>query len=323
MKRYAWVTAVCLAVLMVSGCGNQTGQETKQNSTSVSESAASGEVKAETKSDDAVSDGDAVKEVDDAFVDDAAAGNEKSASAVKLEEGEIYRDDFDCDGKEEEFSFTFEGDGKDNRNLEQYAYTMQMKCDSLVSEKELYGGYEETWMIRNAQGNHYLYQESYSDNAMYSVTIFDVTSDEIVEIGDVEGRIGDDEIQDVNAFQWVDRIYMLGTYDGYRMVGIGADGLPEIKEDAYTIGWLAGPLVVKEGMTLTVETFDINGNAESIVLTDGSELTPKKTDGTTYVDAELSDGTLCRINMETAEGFPHTIDGVDEYEYFESIPYAG
>lgn len=43
MRRYAWVTAVCLAALMASGCGNQTGQETKQNSVSVSESAASGE----------------------------------------------------------------------------------------------------------------------------------------------------------------------------------------------------------------------------------------------------------------------------------------
>ena len=50
MRRYAWVTAVCLAALMASGCGNQTGQETKQNSVSVSESAASGEP--EAKSDD-------------------------------------------------------------------------------------------------------------------------------------------------------------------------------------------------------------------------------------------------------------------------------
>ena len=95
------------------------------------------------------------------------------------------------------------------------------------------------------------------------------------------------------------------------------------KEDAYTIEWLTGPLVVKEGTTLTAEIFNSNGNPENIVLTTGTELTPKKTDGTTYVDAELSDGTMCRIHIETAEGFPHTIDGVDEHEYFESIPYAG
>ena len=54
MRRYAWVTAVCLAVLMVSGCGNQTGQEAKQNPVSVSESTASGASEAETKSDDMV-----------------------------------------------------------------------------------------------------------------------------------------------------------------------------------------------------------------------------------------------------------------------------
>lgn len=89
----------------------------------------------------------------DAVPEGAEAENEKGAMAVKLSEREIYRDDFDGDGKEEEFSFTFEGDGKDNHNLELYAYTMQMNCDGLVYQKELYGGYEETWMIRSADGD--------------------------------------------------------------------------------------------------------------------------------------------------------------------------
>lgn len=109
MRRYAWVTAVCLAVLMVSGCGNQTGQEAKQNPVSVSESTASGASEAETKSDDMVSDGDTVKEVDDGFGNDEEGKNEKGASAVKLEEGEIYRDDLDGDASEEEVSFSFLG----------------------------------------------------------------------------------------------------------------------------------------------------------------------------------------------------------------------
>lgn len=302
MKQYAWIMAACLTAAMVSGCGvAQKGEAGNRSESTAASSERSG----------------------DAVPEGAEAENEKGATAVKLSEGEIYRDDFDGDGKEEEFSFTFEGDGKDNHNLELYAYTMQMNCDGLGYQKELYGGYEETWMIRSADGDHYLYQESYGEDLMHSVTVFRVTSDEIAEAGKAEGRIGDEGIQDVNAFQWADRIYMLGTYAGYRTVGVGADGLPEAKEDAYTIGWLTGPLVVKEGMTLTAEIFNSNGNPENIVLTTGTELTPKKTDGTTYVDAELSDGTMCRIHIETAEGFPHTIDGVDEHEYFESIPYAG
>lgn len=295
MKRYAWIMAVCLTAVMVSGCGDQKGQMENPGSTSESTTASS----------------------------DAEAEKEKGASAVKLSEGEVYRDDFDWDGEEEEFSFTFEGDGKDNHNLELYAYTMQMTCDELKYEKELHCGYEETWMIRSAKGDHYLYQESYSEDAMYSVTVFNVTSDEIVEIGEVEGRIGDDGIKDVNAFQWVNRVNMLGTYSGYRTVGVGADGLPEVKEEAYTIGWMTNPLVIKEGITLKAEVFNDNGEPENIVLTAGTELTPKKTDGATYVDAELSDGTMCRITVETEEGYLHTIDGIDEFEYFESIPYAG
>lgn len=127
MRRYAWVTAVCLAVLMVSGCGNQTGQEAKQNPVSVSESTASGASEAETKSDDMVSDGDTVKEVDDGFGNDEEGKNEKGASAVKLEEGEIYRDDLDGDASEEEVSFSFEGDGKNGHDFENYKYILTLQ----------------------------------------------------------------------------------------------------------------------------------------------------------------------------------------------------
>lgn len=124
MRRYAWVTAVCLAALMAGGCGNQTGQETKQNSVSVSESAASGEP--EAKSDDVGSDGDAVKEAGDGLENDEEGKNEKGASAVKLEEGEIYRDDLDGDASEEEVSFSFEGDGKNGHDFENYKYILTL-----------------------------------------------------------------------------------------------------------------------------------------------------------------------------------------------------
>ncbi len=323
MKRYAWVTAVCLAALMVSGCGDKKGQTENSSSGSTSSSTTVVESQSETVSESASE--SAAEPTAEPTEEPAPEEEEKSgASAVKLAEGDVYRDDMDGDGQEEEFSFTFTGDGKDgDHQFEQYSYTMQMTCDDLVQEKELYGGYEATWMIRSAEGDHYLYQESYSEDGLYFVTVFDVTAGEITEIGKVDGRVGDDGIEDVNAFPWVSRVDMLGTYRGTRTVGVGAGGLPEAKEETYTIEWITKPLTIKEGKTLTAEIFNDNGEAESIVLTGGTELTPKKTDGTTYVDAELSDGTMCRIEIETEEGFPHTINGVDESEYFESIPYAG
>ena len=85
MRRYAWVTAVCLAALMAGGCGNQTGQETKQNSVSVSESAASGEP--EAKSDDVGSDGDAVKEAGDGLENDEERKKRKRSFRRKTGRG--------------------------------------------------------------------------------------------------------------------------------------------------------------------------------------------------------------------------------------------
>ena len=321
MKRYAWVTAVCLAALMAGGCGNQTGQETKQNSASVSESAVSGESETEAKSEDAVSDGDVVKEVDDTFAEDAEAGNEKGASAVKLEEGEIYRDDLDWDESAEEFSFSFEGDGKNGHDFEEYKYILTLSYGEYVNQFEIPGGYEGTWMIRTESGDHYLYQESYHENGLYSVTVFRVTSDEAVELTSVDGRIGDDGIEDVNAFSWVERINLLGTYDGERTVGVGSEGLPEAKEDIWTIFWHKKPLVLKQELEVIVQNED--GSTENSVLPTGTELIPQKTDGKTYLNAETSDGTLCRIDVETEDGYTYTIHGVDEHEYFTELPYAG
>ena len=319
MRRYAWVTAVCLAALMASGCGNQTGQETKQNSVSVSESAASGEP--EAKSDDVGSDGDAVKEAGDGLENDEEGKNETGASAVKLEEGEIYRDDLDGDASEEEVSFSFEGDGKNGHDFENYKYILTLNYGEHVKQFEILGGYEATWIIRTKSGGHYLYQESYHEDGLYSVTVFRVSSDEAVDLGCLDGRIGDNGIEDVNAFSWVERINLLGTYKGERNVGIGSEGLPEAKEDAWKIIWDKNPLVLKQELEVIVQNED--GSTENRVLPAGTELIPQETDKETYLDAETSDGTRCRIEVETENGYSYTIHGVDEHAYFADLPYAG
>ena len=285
MRRYAWVTAVCLAALMAGGCGNQAGQETKQNSVSVSESAASGEP--EAKSDDVGSDGDAVKEAGDGLENDEEGKNEKGASAVKLEEGEIYRDDLDGDASEEEVSFSFEGDGKNGHDFENYKYILTLNYGEHVKQFEILGGYEATWIIRTKSGGHYLYQESYHEDGLYSVTVFRVSSDEAVDLGCLDGRIGDNGIEDVNAFSWVERINLLGTYAGERNVGVGSEGLPEAKEDAWTIFWDKKPLVLKQELEVIVQNED--GSTENRVLPAGTELIPQETDKETYLDAETSD----------------------------------
>lgn len=88
MKQYAWIMAACLTAAMVSGCGVAQKGEAGNRSEST---AASSE-----RSEDAVPEG-------------AEAENEKGAMAVKLSEGEIYRDDFDGDGRKKNFPLPLRG----------------------------------------------------------------------------------------------------------------------------------------------------------------------------------------------------------------------
>lgn len=76
----------------------------------------------------------------------------KGASAVKLEEGEIYRDDLDGDASEEEVSFAFEGDGKNGHDFENYKYILTLNYGEHVKQFEILGGYEATWIIRTKSG---------------------------------------------------------------------------------------------------------------------------------------------------------------------------
>ena len=45
------------------------------------------------------------------------------------------------------------------------------------------------------------------------------------------------------------------------------------------------------------------------VLPAGTELIPQETDKETYLDAETSDGTRCRIEVETEDGYTYMIHG--------------
>ena len=88
-----------------------------------------------------------------------------------------------------------EGDGKNGHDFENYKYILTLNYGEHVKQFEILGGYEATWIIRTKSGGHYLYQESYHEDGLYSVTVFRVSSDEAVDLGCLDGRIGDNGTQ--------------------------------------------------------------------------------------------------------------------------------
>ena len=55
----------------------------------------------------------------------------------------------------------------------------------------------------------------------------------------------------------------------------------------------------------------------------GTELIMKDSDGTTFVDFELPDGRLVRIEVEIGEYGEERVDGEDAYDVFDGMLYAG
>ncbi|MCR5053795.1 MAG: hypothetical protein K6A69_03025, partial [Lachnospiraceae bacterium] len=77
------------------------------------------------------------------------------------------------------------------------------------------------------------------------------------------------------------------------------------------------------------DIIDENGSviSENEVIPAGSSFTLYRTDGKNndgdeaIVDAILSDGRIVRLKVTI--GYPNTINGVDEFELFEMLYYAG
>ena len=199
------------------------------------------------------------------------------------------------------FLFLLRVMGKNGHDFENYKYILTLNYGEHVKQFEILGGYEATWIIRTKSGGHYLYQESYHEDGLYSVTVFRVSSDEAVDLGCLDGRIGDNGIEDVNAIfpGWKESICW------ERMPGNGTSGSEarDFRRRKKMHGQFSGtknPLVLKQELEVIVQNED--GSTENRVLPAGTELIPQETDKETYLDAETSDGTRCRIEVETEDG---------------------
>ena len=77
-------------------------------------------------------------------------------------------------------------------------------------------------------------------------------------------------------------------------------------------------------MTVLMTVFDADGNGKEEKLPAGTEYYVRATDLESFVDMELSDGRKCRLDVKRSDkGWGFLIDGEEEENCFEFIPYAG
>ena len=119
----------------------------------------------------------------------------------------------------------------------------------------------------------------------------------------------------------------LGTWTGYVKLRIQADGT--LRPDGlYMFDNKGDSFYKQDPRTLTtkreVKAYSVKDPSKEVKIPAGTSLIPYETNFTDFLDVILPDGSLARIKyVRDKSSYSFLIDGVDEYDVFDGIMYAG
>ena len=263
----------------------------------------------------------------------------------KVKADEKFKIDADHDGHEETYVLTATPTGESNATIFTITKYLEEKEDGSGEfigrsdrEFEFWGVFQYAHVMTGSDGRVYLYAEFLGDSDLQTMEVFDLSAvsgeeDNKTDLGEdiyIEGT-GNATcghfISDPERFALYSRVYALGTYTGYKTYSVGNDGLPISEDKMYTL--------INEGMEWEIaltSTCDLkvqiseNGGAKyrEETLPEGTSFMPRRTDGETMIEMELEDGRNCIILLEKSkDGGGYLINGMEEYDCFEDLPYAG
>lgn len=249
--------------------------------------------------------------------------------------------DTDRDGDAEVVSFTVgEVDESYHTPLEfTWHEELEMDGDSHTAKKKYYGSFAEAYLVEvpdelnEGESFWYLYVEYLMENDFRKLHVINLNQNEMSrhkifdDLGDTEAAVYGHVIADSGQFALYSRIYTLGTYTGYKMYYVGADGMPRTEDEKYNLVAFGADwktvLTAKRDLTVLIHD-DGSEEMKEEKLPKGTVLWPRKTDGENIMEFELEDGRRCDLLIEKGEGdYQFYIDGVGEYDCFENLPYAG
>lgn len=262
-------------------------------------------------------------------------------SIRKIEPEERVEIDTDRDGELEVIFFTVsETDESYHTPLElTWHDEPEMDGDSRVVKRKYYGSFEDAYLVEvpdelsEGEAFWYLYVEYLHENDFRKLHVIDLNQNEISkrqvfdEIGETATAVYGHVIADSGQFALYSRTDTLGTYTGYKMYSVGADGMPETEDEMYNLVAFGADwktvLTSKRELTVLMHE-DGREEKTEVKLPKGTDFWPRKTDGETVMEMELEDGRRCDLLLEKKEGdYQFYIDGVSEYDCFEDLPYAG
>ena len=206
------------------------------------------------------------------------------------------------------------------------------KNDMFVRNEEYYGYSMDAYLVTPDNKHFYIYLDCSSDNDYRTVFVYDLSGAYPKCVGEFFGvgfvgqwwedyELGatwfDQVFNDPSGFELGTHMDMLGTMTGTKIYRTDPEtGLPFTEMQAYTLP------EDRELVSLIDLELQILPELETQTIPAGTKFYFLRTDGETYVDMYLEDGRECRVEVEHRD-WQHYVNGIDEYECFDGILYAG
>jgi hypothetical protein len=223
--------------------------------------------------------------------------------------------DFNRDGEKESVYVS------SSFNYDDYTSDLLIRWNGVESSFNFYGDLSKAYLVETADQRVYLYAIYTEDDdwQVFYTFSFDGGSAALVDTIDNLGVYGDLP-GSPEKMRLYSKVNTLGSYQGVRTYQVGENGVPQSQTSEYQIAPSDWNTLTS---SLDLQVWVQNGDSEEAVYYPaGTTFTARATDGETYLEAELEDGTLCKIYLEK-DGYSYTISGVSEYDCFEFLPYAG
>ncbi len=243
--------------------------------------------------------------------------------------------------------YDINGDGKPNTITLDYDYdenyeareALRMTVDGMGSASTDGGqfgtDYEVTgYYVRTGDGRQYIYATENVENDYQDWYVFDLNGSEITYAGttwfvrtvevDSEDNVSERMLTNPEDMVLANRFDFLSSFSAVKDYYPGPDGMPVSDEPYYYVYYDCAqePLVAKTQLAYTV--LDSNGEetGETGELNPGDTFRVYRTDGEKVLDVTLSDGTLGRLTITSAD-YPCKIDGITDEDCVEQLWYAG
>lgn len=227
----------------------------------------------------------------------------------------------EVDGTEQKLNVSFQQSKQEEElNVE---YTIEYAGNKIC--KKIEGMINNAYLLKTKDSKNYLYLQMSGLSDYSSILIFKIENDKVTKVSEMVGTLENYFVQTPEEFIIFCSVDILGTYQGYKRYTIDEQGIPVPKDQKYILAFFNYPEPTCLISTRELQVYDCKDGkkqGKGYQLPKKTKFYPVATDGETYVEMQLKDGKRCLIEVEREE-YHFNINGVNEMDCFEMVPYAG